>query len=99
MRILTRQRAEASEHKLQKRLSKGLTVAAPTRVTSAPSLEKRPEEVIEQALGEARSRDPTGRKSWVVLVDGHRSQLKTSAPGFPLHVSRVEAGPSSWRAG
>ena len=34
------------------------------------SLEKRPEEVIEQALGEARSRDPTGRKSWVVLVDG-----------------------------
>ena len=41
------------------------------------SLEKRPEEVIEQALGEARSRDPTGRKSWVVLVDGHRSQLKT----------------------
>ena len=41
------------------------------------SLEKRPEEVIDQALGEARSRDPTGRKSWVVLVDGHRSQLKT----------------------
>ena len=116
LREATRQRAEASEHKLQKRLSKGekrhakrmATVAAvytlapqvrrPEEVMRvlAPqpqreegkrprpqhkrlwaSLEKRPEEVIEQALGEARSRDPTGRKSWVVLVDGHRSQLKT----------------------
>lgn len=116
LREATRQRAEASEHKLQKRLSKGekrhakrmATVAAvytlapqvrrPEEVIRvlAPqpqraegkrprpqhkrlwaSLEKRPEEVIEQALGEARSRDPTGSKSWVVLVDGHRSQLKT----------------------
>ena len=116
LREATRQRAEASEHKRQKRLSKGekrhakrmATVAAvytlapqvrrPEEVMRvlAPqpqreernrprpqhkrlwaSLEKRPEEVIEQALGEARSRDPTGRKSWVVLVDGHRSQLKT----------------------
>ena len=71
------------------------------------SLEKRPEEVIEQALGEARSRDPTGRKSWVVLVDGHRSQLKTllrclrrSGVGAPtivldfIHVSEYV-----WKAG
>ena len=146
LREATRQRAEASEHKLQKRLSKGekrhakrmATVAAvytiapqvrrPEEVMRvlAPqpqreegkrprpqhkrlwaSLEKRPEEVIEQALGEARSRDPTGRKSWVVLVDGHRSQLKTllrclrrSGVGAPtivldfIHVSEYV-----WKAG
>ena len=79
LREATRQRAEASEHKRQKRLSKGEKRHAKRMATVAAvySLEKRPEEVIEQALGEARSRDPTGRKSWVVLVDGHRSQLKT----------------------
>jgi hypothetical protein len=39
------------------------------------SLEKTPEEVIKQAIREARYRDPEGMKRWVVLVDGSRSQL------------------------
>lgn len=39
------------------------------------SLEKTPEEVIKQAIREARGRDPEGMKRWVVLVDGSRSQL------------------------
>jgi hypothetical protein len=40
------------------------------------SLEKTPEEVIKEAIREACSRDPQGRKRWVVLVDGSESQLE-----------------------
>jgi hypothetical protein len=39
------------------------------------SLEKTPEDVIKEAIREARCRDPEGMKRWVVLVDGSRSQL------------------------
>lgn len=40
------------------------------------SLQKTPEEVIEQAFEEASQRDPDRTKSWVVLVDGNEAQLK-----------------------
>ena len=39
------------------------------------SLEKTPEEVIQEAFREARRRDPEGRKRWVALVDGNETQL------------------------
>ncbi|MCP5071827.1 MAG: ISKra4 family transposase, partial [Rhodobacteraceae bacterium] len=40
------------------------------------SLEKEPEQVIEEALAEARHRDPTDKKIWVALVDGNKSQIR-----------------------
>lgn len=40
------------------------------------SLEKTPEEVIDQAFEEAQKRDPTHEKAWVALVDGNKTQLK-----------------------
>jgi hypothetical protein len=40
------------------------------------SVEKTPEEVIEELLIEARYRDPVGEKTWVALVDGNRSQIR-----------------------
>jgi hypothetical protein len=40
------------------------------------SLEKDPDEVVKEAIEEARARDPEGRKKWVVLVDGQPTQLK-----------------------
>lgn len=40
------------------------------------SLEKQPEQVIEEALAEARHRDPEYEKTWVALVDGNKSQIR-----------------------
>lgn len=40
------------------------------------SLEKDPDELIEEAFQEAERRDPKHEKKWVVLVDGNESQLK-----------------------
>lgn len=40
------------------------------------SVEKTPEEVIEELLMEARYRDPADEKTWVALVDGNRSQIR-----------------------
>jgi len=40
------------------------------------SLEKDPEQVIEQAFEEANRRDPERLKSWVALVDGNPHQLR-----------------------
>jgi len=40
------------------------------------SLEKSPEEVIEQAFEEAQRREPSHKKQWVALVDGNKTQLK-----------------------
>jgi hypothetical protein len=39
-------------------------------------LEKEPIEVIREAFREAKSRDPTHRRPWVVLVDGNETQLE-----------------------
>lgn len=39
------------------------------------SLEKTPEEVLEQAFEEAQKRDPSHEKQWVALVDGNKTQL------------------------
>lgn len=39
------------------------------------SIEKTPEEVIEESLAEARYRDPADEKTWVALVDGNKSQI------------------------
>jgi hypothetical protein len=38
------------------------------------SLEKEPEQVIAAMMAEAERRDPDGRKTWVGVVDGNRSQ-------------------------
>jgi hypothetical protein len=40
------------------------------------SLEKTPEEVIEEAFKEAGYRDPSHKKNWVALVDGNKPQLR-----------------------
>lgn len=40
------------------------------------SLEKPTEQVIADAFEEAHTRDPEGKKCWVVLVDGHTQQLR-----------------------
>jgi len=40
------------------------------------SLEKEPEQVIEEALAEARHRDPDYEKTWVGLVDGNKTQIR-----------------------
>jgi hypothetical protein len=40
------------------------------------SLEKDPEQVIEQAFEEANRRDPERQKRWVALVDGNPHQLR-----------------------
>jgi hypothetical protein len=37
-------------------------------------LEKDPEEVIEEAFGEALCRDPGREKKWVALVDGNKTK-------------------------
>jgi hypothetical protein len=39
------------------------------------SIEKEPEQVIAQALAEARYRDPDYEKDWVALVDGNKPQI------------------------
>ena len=48
----------------------------PERKRVWASLEKDPEQVIAEAVAEARYRDPCGKKSWVVLVDGNKDQLR-----------------------
>jgi len=40
------------------------------------SLEKTPEQIIDELLAEARYRDPANEKTWVALVDGNRSQIR-----------------------
>lgn len=40
------------------------------------SIEKSPEQVIEQAFQEAGYRDPACEKTWAALVDGNKSQLR-----------------------
>ncbi len=40
------------------------------------SLEKEPEQVIEEALAEAHHRDPEYEKTWVALVDGNKPQIR-----------------------
>ena len=41
-----------------------------------PVSKKNPEQVIAEALAEARHRDPTGEKIWVALVDGNKPQIR-----------------------
>jgi hypothetical protein len=40
------------------------------------SLEKTPEEVIEETFKEASYRDPAQKKNWVALVDGNKPQIR-----------------------
>ncbi|MGB9498338.1 MAG: ISKra4 family transposase [Dissulfuribacterales bacterium] len=40
------------------------------------SIEKTPEQVIEEMIRDARSRDPGHEKIWVALVDGNKSQIR-----------------------
>jgi exonuclease VII small subunit len=40
------------------------------------SLEKSPEQVIEETFQEARYRDPVREKTWVALVDGNKTQIR-----------------------
>jgi hypothetical protein len=40
------------------------------------SLEKTPEEVIEEAFKEASYRDPDHKKNWIALVDGNKPQIR-----------------------
>ena len=52
------------------------------------SLEKEPEQVIEEAFREAAHRDPGHERTWVALVDGNKTQLcllwkRSSGPRHP----------------
>lgn len=49
------------------------------------SLEKEPEQVLEEAFREAKRRDPDRNKSWVALVDGNKPQLAILADLAELH--------------
>lgn len=128
LREATRKRAEATNHKLKTRLTRGekanakrmATVAAVYTIAPfvrkpedivqvmAPhnqrekatrprpegkrvwaSLERSPEEVIEEAIREARTRDPEMQKEWVGLVDGSWNQLKMVRRLFRRHGVRV----------
>ena len=53
------------------------------------SLVKEPEEVIDEAFLDASSRDPTRRKRWVVLLDGHVDQLARVRAAAKRHRVRV----------
>lgn len=56
------------------------------------SLEKTPEEVIEEAFREAMGRDPNREKTWVALVDGNEKQLdilKTLARKYEVGLTIV----------
>jgi hypothetical protein len=48
----------------------------PERKRVWASLEKTPEEVIEEAFREASYRDPAHKKNWVALVDGNKPQIR-----------------------
>jgi len=71
------------------------------------SVEKTPEEVINEAILEARSRDPEGMKRWVALVDGNRSQIKILHKLFhrhgviraPIVLDFVHVAEYMWKAG
>jgi hypothetical protein len=70
------------------------------------SVEKTPEEVIKEAIREARSRDPDGRKQWVALVDGSLSQLKILRQLLrrygvraPIVVDFIHVSEYVWKAG
>lgn len=49
------------------------------------SLEKEPEEVMEEAFQEALRRDPAAEKRWVALVDGDETQLRILNQLQPEH--------------
>lgn len=40
------------------------------------SLEKTPEQIVEEMIEEAEYRDPHGKKTWVALVDGNKDQIR-----------------------
>ena len=48
----------------------------PTHKRVWASIEHTPQRVIDDAFAEAIRRDPERRRRWVVLVDGHRDQLR-----------------------
>jgi len=55
------------------------------------SIEKMPEEVIEEAFAEAQARDPDHEKKWAALVDGNKNQIDilrrtASAKGMDLAI-------------
>jgi hypothetical protein len=49
---------------------------SPTNKRVWASVEKEPEEVIEEAFREADERDPQHRLVWVVLLDGNKTQIR-----------------------
>ena len=70
------------------------------------SIEKTPEEVIEDSLAEARYRDPAHEKTWVALVDGNKSQIrilrslaKKNALDFTIIVDLIHVIEYLWDAG
>lgn len=71
------------------------------------SVEKEPEQVIKEAIREARCRDPERMKMWVVLVDGSRSQLdillkllrRYGIIGVLIVVDFVHVSEYVWKAG
>ncbi len=70
------------------------------------SLEKEPEELIQEAFREARRRDPEGRKRWVALVDGNERQLEIFKKCFRkerynalIVMDFIHVAERAWKAG
>ena len=49
------------------------------------SVERDPDDVTDEIFQEARRRDPQKRRDWVMLVDGHKDQLKNIRAGMKRH--------------
>ncbi len=70
------------------------------------SLEKTPEQVIEEAFREARHRDPNYEKQWIALVDGDKKQIRIlrriarkKGIDFTLIVDIIHVIEYLWKAG
>ncbi len=70
------------------------------------SLEKKPEEIIQEAFTEAQNRDPNHEKNWVALVDGNNTQInilrniaKTQGIDLTIIVDVIHVIEYLWSAG
>jgi hypothetical protein len=64
-------------------------VPKPSNKRVLASVKRSTAEVVEEALREARRRDPEGERIWVILVDGQEDQLRQIAAATKLHKADV----------
>lgn len=61
----------------------------PTQKRVWASVQRSMAEVLDEVLGEARRRDPQGKRVWVMLVDGHEGQLREVYAAIKRHGAKV----------